>query len=135
MHFTSRSSAGVSLLAALRVTISAMADTLPAALAHAHQPNRELPAAQLARDGKLNEQAVGLVTTLDVLNAQQDVLAAELAAIGADHDTILASYTLLAATGHLQTSTLALPAEPYEPSVHYDAVHRQWFGTKARSAR
>ena len=92
----------------------------------------QIESAQLARDGKLNEQSVGLVTTLDVLNAQQDVLAAELAASNAQRDSVLAGFALVAATGNLSVQALELSVEPYEPGKHFSAVNRQWFGTRAQ---
>jgi len=113
----------------IRSTVESGWAQLVAARSAQTATEQQIQAAQLAREGKLNEQAVGLVTTLDVLNAQQDVLAAEWASIGAERDTILASYSLLAATGRLQTSLLTLPVEPYEPAVHFDATNRRWFGS------
>ena len=108
---------------------------LDAARAAQSATQTQIESAQLARDGKLNEQDVGLVTTLDVLNAQQDVLAANLAASGSQRDTIVASYTLLATTGRLHAAALGVPVETYEPTAHFDAVNRQWFGTRVRDER
>ena len=45
------------------------------------------------------EARVGQRTTLDVLNAQQELVNARVALVTAQHDRVVASYTLLAAVG------------------------------------
>ena len=35
----------------------------------------------------------------------------------------------LLGVGHLTATVLGLPVEVYDPSVHYEAVRNQWFGT------
>jgi len=50
--------------------------------------------------------------TLDVLNAQQDLVAARGRLISAQNDRVIVSYTLLAATGRLSHRRLGLMTLP-----------------------
>jgi outer membrane protein len=65
---------------------------------------------------------------LDVLNAEQEYLQAQVNEVQAHHDEILAAYQLLNATGQLTARYLALPVELYDPAAHYEEVHDKWVG-------
>jgi outer membrane protein len=98
--------------------------------------NRELvSAAQLALNGVIEERNVGQRTTLDVLNAQADVIAAQINLVSAERDVIVASYAILSATGRLSVKKLALPVEEYKPEEHYNAVKDKWFGLRTPDGR
>jgi outer membrane protein len=97
---------------------------------------RELvSAAQLALNGVIEERNVGQRTTLDVLNAQADVIAAQINLVSAERDVIVASYAILSATGRLSVKKLALPVEEYKPEEHYNAVKDKWFGLRTPDGR
>lgn len=70
--------------------------------------NAQVEAARVALDGVIQEQAYGLRTTLDTLNAQQELLAAETALLRADRDVYVAEHALLAATGRLNAGVFGL---------------------------
>ncbi len=55
-------------------------------------------ASNLALSGVIEERNVGQATTLDVLNSQQTVLTAKLNLAQAQHDLVVASYGVLAAS-------------------------------------
>ena len=64
--------------------------------------NRELvSAAELALNGVIEERNVGQRTTLDVLNAQADVITAQINLASSERDVVVASYAILSAIGHL----------------------------------
>ena len=65
-------------------------------------------AAEIALNGVREEARVGQRTTLDVLNAQQELVNARVALVTAQHDRVVASYTLLAAVGGLSMQRLGL---------------------------
>jgi len=48
--------------------------------------------------------------------------------LSTQHDATVAAFQLLAATGQLRASSLALDAPLYDPSVHYNENANRWFG-------
>ncbi len=98
--------------------------------------NREVvSAAQLALNGVIEELNVGQRTTLDVLNAQADVNAAQINLASAEHDVVVASYAILSAVGRLSIGNLGLGVEEYDPEEHYQAVKDKWFGLRTPDGR
>ncbi|HEY3638870.1 MAG TPA: TolC family outer membrane protein, partial [Rhizomicrobium sp.] len=81
-----------------------------------------------AFDGVQAEQQVGSRTVLDVLNAQQELLNAQIALVSAQRDAEVASYQLLSAIGWLTAKKLALPAQIYDPKQNYKDNAKRWFG-------
>ncbi|MCV0398035.1 MAG: TolC family outer membrane protein [Rhizobiaceae bacterium] len=92
-------------------------------------------AAQLALNGVIEERNVGQRTTLDVLNAQADVIQAQVQLAQDERDVVVASYAILSAAGRLSVSRLGLAVERYDPGEHYRAVKDKWYGTKTPDAR
>jgi len=98
--------------------------------------NRELvSAAQLALNGVIEERNVGQRTTLDVLNAQADVITAQINQISSERNLVVASYAILSATGRLGVRQLGLSVAEYRPQEHYDAVKNKWFGIRTPDGR
>jgi len=95
----------------------------------------EVSAATIALQGVQREAQGGQRTTVDVLNAQQDLMGARVRLILAQRDRIIASYTLLSAIGHLDVKTLALDTPDYLPDVHYHQVRDSWHGLRVPSGR
>lgn len=91
--------------------------------------NAQIQASQVALDGVQQEAQVGSRTTLDVLDAEQELLDASVALVRAQRDEFVASYNLLGAVGRLTARNLALPVELYEPADNYSRVREKWFGT------
>ena len=90
----------------------------------------QIRAARLALEGVQEEERVGQRTTVDVLNAQRELLEAQVNLVGTQRDRIVAAYTLLAATGQSNAACDALPVERYDPSVNYREVEDKWFGLR-----
>jgi outer membrane protein len=98
--------------------------------------NRALvSAAQLALDGVIEERNVGQRTTLDVLNAQNDVTTARIDLASSEHDVVVASYAIVLAIGHLSVDRLGLQVAVYHPEEHYKAVKDKWYGLRTPDGR
>ena len=95
----------------------------------------EVRAATVALQGVQREAAGGQRTTVDVLNAQQDLILAKARLIGAQRDRVIASYTLLSAIGRLDVKTLNLNTPDYLPEVHYHQVRDAWHGLRTPSGQ
>jgi outer membrane protein len=95
----------------------------------------EIRAATQALEGVREESKVGTRTTLDVLNAEQELLDAKTDQAKAQHDRDLAVLQIKAATGTLTADNLKLPVGIYDPALHYEDVRNQWIGFSADNAR
>ena len=83
---------------------------------------RQAEAQQSAFEGTREEAELGARTTLDVLNAEQDLLDARTNVVAAGNNQFIASYQLLAAMGLLTVEALELGIVQYDPEAYYDAV-------------
>jgi outer membrane protein len=95
----------------------------------------EVRAADVALQGVRREAQGGQRTTIDVLNAQQDLTNARSRLILAQRDRIIASYTLLSAVGRLDVHTLNLDTPDYLPEAHYHQVRDAWHGLRTPSGQ
>ncbi|MGO4917074.1 TolC family outer membrane protein [Pseudogemmobacter sp. W21_MBD1_M6] len=84
--------------------------------------NEQVSSARLAYRGVSEEATLGARTTLDVLNAEQDVLDAEGSRISAITDQYVATYQLLASMGLLTVNHLGLGIKTYDPAAYYNLV-------------
>ena len=66
----------------------------------------QVTATEVALNGVREEARVGQRTTLDVLNAQQELVNARVALVTAQRDRVVASFTLLASVGRLSPQVL-----------------------------
>jgi outer membrane protein len=94
-----------------------------------------IAASQLALNGVIEERNVGQRTTLDVLNAQADVITAKINHAGFERDVVVASYAILSAIGRLSVDRLALQVTKYKPEEHYNAVKDKWIGLRTPDGR
>ncbi|MRG57286.1 outer membrane protein [Phyllobacterium sp. YR620] len=92
-------------------------------------------AAQLALNGVIEERKVGQRTTLDVLNAQADVLTGQINLAQAERDSVVTSYAVLSAVGRLTAMQIGLQVAEYKPEEHYDAVKDKWIGLRTPDGR
>ena len=81
------------------------------------------------------EARVGQRTTLDVLNAQQDLVSARVALVTAQHDRVVASFAVLSAVGGLSPQVMGLPIETYDSVVHYHQIRDAWVGVRIPDGR
>src|SRR5260370_880838 len=88
----------------------------------------EVRANEVALNGVRQEALVGSRTTLDVLNAEQELLNSQVSLVQARHDVQVAYYGVLAGIGRLTARTLALPVEYYDEERYYNEVGSRWIG-------
>ena len=99
---------------------------LTASRANIGSTDTQVRAARIAAEGTRQEQQVGLRTTLDVLNAEQELRAAELAQVSARHDEYVAAASVLAQMGHLEASYLTPNVPHYDPRSNFGKLRITW---------
>jgi outer membrane protein len=95
----------------------------------------QVTASEIALNGVREEAKAGQRTTLDVLNAQQALVNARVALVTAQHDRVVASYSVLNNVGRLSPQVLKLATTVYDPSVHYQQVRDSWYGVRTPDGR
>lgn len=88
----------------------------------------QVRANEIALEGVRQEAYVGSRTTLDVLNAEQELLNARVALVRAQRNEAVAAYTLVQATGRLTAKDLRLGVELYDTAAYYDKVRDKFVG-------
>ncbi|MEO1423987.1 MAG: TolC family outer membrane protein [Pseudomonadota bacterium] len=83
---------------------------------------QEIRAARIAFEGVSEEARLGSRTTLDVLDAEQDLLDAQSNLVSAERDQYVAAYSLLQAMGLLTVDHLGLDVDSYDPEANFNAV-------------
>lgn len=80
----------------------------------------------LSLEGVRAENSVGNRTILEILNAEQEYLNAQVQLVSAQRNAYVAAFSLLAAMGKAEARDLGLDGGVlYDPNVHYDAVRGQ----------
>ncbi len=74
---------------------------------------------------------MGARTILDILDAEQEFLDAQVNLTRAQRDEVVAGYAVLSAMGQLTARDLNLPVQLYDPEPDYRAVRDRWFGLDA----
>lgn len=92
-------------------------------------------ASQIALSGVIEEQRVGQRTTLDTLNAQQELQDARVNLISARRDQVVAAFALASSIGRLNAQRLGLGGQIYQPEEHYEKVRDKWFGLRTPDGR
>ena len=82
----------------------------------------QVTAAQKAFDGVREEATLGARTTLDVLNAEQELLSARATKLQAEASRYVGAYQLLSVMGLLTAEQLKLGIPTFDPEAYYDAV-------------
>jgi len=83
---------------------------------------------QAAYLGTTMESKVGSRNIIDILNAEQELLQAKVAAISQQANMLIAAYRIVGVTGHLNAADLKLAVPLYDPKDHYDQDATKWFG-------
>ncbi|MFM2366509.1 MAG: hypothetical protein RIR95_1117 [Pseudomonadota bacterium] len=87
-----------------------------------HAGAQQVEAAQKGFDGVREEATLGARTTLDVLNAEQELLNARASKLQSEAGRYVGAYQLLSAMGLLTVDHLNLGIPTYDPEAYYDAV-------------
>ena len=99
---------------------------LTAARANIASSDIQVSAARIAAEGTRQEQQVGLRTTIDVLNAEQELRQAELNQVSFRRDEYVASANILATMGRLEARNL-IPATPtYDAAKNFRKLRMTW---------
>lgn len=85
-------------------------------------------AAALSLEGVRAENTVGNRTILNILDAEQELLRAQVQLVAARRNAYVAGFNLLAAMGRAQAQDLGLDGGAlYDPQTNYDRVRRRMF--------
>jgi len=83
---------------------------------------RQVEAARIAFEGVREEATLGARTTLDVLNAEQDLRDAQVRLASSRRDAYVAAYQVLESVGLMTVEHLNLGIPSYNPDVYYSTV-------------
>lgn len=119
----------------VRAAIVSAWGSLEGAKAQIVAAQAQVEAGQIALNGVREESKVGQRTTLDVLNAQQELLNGRVTLITAQRDRVVASYAVYQAVGRLSARHLALSVSEYNATEHYSQVRDKWFGLRTPDGR
>ncbi|MEC9347845.1 MAG: TolC family outer membrane protein [Pseudomonadota bacterium] len=89
----------------------------------------EVRANEIALEGVIQEAQVGARTTLDVLDAEQELLDSQVALVQSERDEYVAAFQLLNAVGRLDVVSLGLNVPVYNAGANYNRVRDLWYGT------
>lgn len=119
----------------VRADVRSAWGALEAARASVPAAEAGVAATEIALAGVRREASEGQRTTLDVLNAQQELVNARAALLTVRRDRVVASYAFAAAVGRLTAAHLDVPGTRYRPEVHYRQVRDARFGTRTPDGR
>ena len=99
---------------------------LAAARAAIKSAEDQVRASEIAYEGVRQEAEVGARTTLDVLNAEQELRQAELAQVTARRDEYVAASLVLAQMGLLEGPNLVPTVTRYDPKANFGKLRVTW---------
>lgn len=105
--------------------------TLAVARAAIVSERQRVAASQLAFEGVREEALVGSRTTLDVLDAEQELLDARVRLVEAIRSEYVAGYSLLSAVGGLTVANLGVDAVVYDPLISFERNNERLVGFEA----
>ncbi len=112
----------------VREAVTSAWNSYQAALASIESNEATAKSNDIAFTGVSKEQRVGGRTILDVLNAQQELLNAQVAVVTSRRDATVAGFQVLAAAGMLTAKNLGLKVKLYDPLEHYESDAARWIG-------
>ena len=83
---------------------------------------QQVKAAEVAFEGVTLEQQVGTRDTLDVLNAEQELLNAKLSVVNAQRTVNVTTYQLLTVLGAFDADSIQLPVDTYDPEANFLSI-------------
>lgn len=99
---------------------------LIASRANIASAEEQVRAARIAAEGTRQEQQVGLRTTIDVLNAEQELRQAELNQVTSRRDEYVAAANVLATMGRLEGRNLIPAVEQYDAGKNFRKLRITW---------
>ena len=119
----------------VRESVISAWSSIASANAQIEAAQSQVESAQLVVEGTIEERDVGQRTTLDVLNAQADLISARETLIQATAGRVVASFSLLAATGQLSPEGLGLRVATYSADDYQATVEDVWQELRAVDER
>lgn len=116
--------------ARVRANIISAWGNYQAAVASIGAAEQAVQAQKLALDGVIEEQRVGQRTTLDVLDAQRELVNQRANLVTAQRNRVVSGYQLLASIGRLDAKFLGLKVQVYDATAHYRKVRDKWYGLR-----
>lgn len=111
-------------------------DNYRAAVGQITSSQASVRANEIALEGVKQEAYVGSRTTLEVLNAEQELLNARVSLVRARRDEMVAAYNLVSATGKLTARDIGLGVSVYDEEKYYDKIGSRWlFGLRVGDAK
>ena len=95
--------------------------------------NAQVEAARIAREGVYQEEQLGGRTVLDTLDADQELLDAEVSLVTAQRNEIVAMFALAGALGYLTPEYLGFPEEEIDYDRHLKQVKGAVFSISGES--
>ena len=99
---------------------------LIASRANITSSEQQVAAARIAAEGTRQEQQVGLRTTIDVLNAEQELRQAELNQVSSRRDEYVAAANVLATMGRLEARNLIPSVPQYDAAKNFRKLRMTW---------
>ncbi|MEZ8097824.1 MAG: TolC family protein, partial [Amylibacter sp.] len=93
-----------------------------AAVAAIKASNAQIKSSKIAFEGVREEAKLGSRTTLDVLDAEQELLSARSNLVSALRDEQVQAYNVISEMGQLTASNLNLDIKAYDPEIDYNNV-------------
>lgn len=107
---------------AVRQAVTASWTGLASARGQIEAVSEQVAAAEIAFESVEEEVRVGERVTLDVLDAEQELLEARLALVNAERDATVAAARVLQSVGALTAQTLGVDADLYDPAVNFSSI-------------
>lgn len=101
-------------------------DNYRAAVGQITSSQASVRANEIALEGVKQEAYVGSRTTLEVLNAEQELLNARVSLVRARRDEMVAAYNLVSATGKLTARDIGLGVSVYNEEEYYNKLGSRW---------
>lgn len=112
---------------AIKQTVAQIWAQLTAARRSLKASEQQVKAAEVAFEGVTLEQQVGTRDTLDVLNAEQELLNAKLSVVNANRTVNATVYQLLSILGGFDADSISLPIELYNPEDNLNRMKDDGF--------
>jgi len=101
-------------------------DNYRAAVGQITSSQASVRANEIALEGVKQEAYVGSRTTLEVLNAEQELLNARVSLVRAQRDEMVAAFNLVSSTGKLTAKDIGLGIDVYDEEKYYKEVGSKW---------
>jgi outer membrane protein len=109
--------------------VTAAWSRLVAARSQVRSDEIQVEATRTALEGTREEEKVGQRLLIDVLNAEQEYLDAQVQLVSTKRDVVVAGYQVLEAIGRLNGEDIDVGGTLYDPEQHYVEARDEWFST------